>query len=1132
MRRPATNSNAPSVTRITPALYGSIAGLYLLLAASVHGASPIVPRPAAPFLIRDSAIVVGNGTSGPYFISGYFIVHGSETVIDLLRSDSLSRTDYTLDPNKGWIEFTSPLTHGDSVTVSFVRLAFVCPAESRALQPTAAGLVFSQILPVSEVVAGGFEPPTIAPASRARVPAPTSLQWRGYKSSSVSTSSGRSADWSQGLDLAVSGDLTQGLKLTAALSDRASGTSGRSGPDATRLGDLDKLYIEARSANFEGRWGSLAVTDASAGPTTRHATGLRMGWTTPASRTGVYAGYATGEVVRRALPVQVGDAGPYRLVEQAGITVVPGSISLTLDGNRLREGPESDYVFDPQLSTITFNPSVALASHPLVVVEFEKTLDSYRRFLAGGEWSWSDKRHALQLSTGGHWESDDPDRPVFGSLTDAQRHLLAQTPNDQVTVPAANYAGARRGDYRLDIRNNDDSAFVYVGPNNGDWRVIFNRVGAGLGRYRHLAESAYEFVGVGKGAYEPTASLGAPKTNAAVTQSIDVEARHFGRFEGLWSGSLHDANRLAANSTRLLSDHRLRWSLGEQGSNPTSSLSNASSISALRVDWRRVTARERRVAGIDDLPRFLNTWGIRSAVFDESRNDYQLSATTGKPGYLAIATDVGLLNTRTMQAWRLSVATSTHIWRSLTARLKLNQRSADGRGVDSAGRDWSALYETRLTFSPRRVQFEMGWRQDRLSNHTRCFEPAPDLAMARWLSLVWGHVTTEYRWEAIHDSSALSRRSRELSLSASIDNHPLQGRLTVARGQQSIGGGPFSPYYRGQLAERWQPGAGFTVDASIRLTRGHAGAQSEVYLPTAPGQGQYRLERGEYVPDLRGDYRRVLATADGTNEDTYDGEQRIACSWQPLTFGWRWKLESQIERRAQYDPGRFRPGVWILPWNSHQSAYLLNSRSDQRHRLRAAVQPDRHTELSAGLTSDRAQVRGAGLNDRHDQYQFTARRNFNNLAYIRGEISQENRRRDRSGSSGLSSRATTFSAAIGAAPAVGLSWSVEGRRRSEREANLDNSVGLWGLHPSLRSGMGPFCLSIETDATWVTSERPGSVLSALLAEGRPAGFSLTQFCELRVQLPGRIAIRSNLNADLRNDGPNRWRWELETTAAF
>ncbi|MBI5868738.1 MAG: hypothetical protein HZB43_10725 [candidate division Zixibacteria bacterium] len=814
-RRPTSCPKPPSAPKTIRTLSACLASLYLSLAVSAHGANPSVPKQTAPILLRDSTIVVGNGTIGPYFVSGYFIIIGSESV-RLCRTSrhnddpnaiaapgggfpspesgtTLQNTDYSLDANKGWIRFAQPVSAGDSVTVSFVRLAFVCPTELRATQPSATELTPGQIVPVSQILVDGFEPPSKASPYRSKLPNPTALQWRGYKSFSVSTSSGRSADWSQGLDLAVSGEITPGLKLTAALSDRATGTSAQSGPDATRLGDLDRLYIEANSTRFNGRWGNLAIVDAGSGSTTRHATGFKLGWTTPASRTAAYIGYASGELVRRTLPVQSGDAGPYRLINQAGIAVVPGSVALTVDGKRLREGAADDFVFDPQRNAITFNPSVVLGGHPQAVVEFEQTVDSYRRLMAGGEWALADRAGSVKFSTSAHWESDDPDRPMFGSLSETQRNLLAQTPNSEVTIPAANFAGVHRGDYRLDI-DSTDSIYVYVGPNNGDWRVSFKWVGAGQGRYRHLAESAYEYAGKGRGAYEPTATLGAPKTHADLTQSFDIGTRHLGRFDGIWSGNLDDANRLSAHSTRLLSDHRVRWSFGVQPSSLNDGAENTPNGGRLSLEWRRVSSAGHRTNQLDDLPRFLSAWGIRSALFDSSRNDYQLGWSTTKPGQLDIATEAGMLTAANLHAWRLSLASSNRIGRSLSANLKLNHRSVAGSGSYSAGHDQSTLYESRLILAPKPVQLEAGWRQDRLNNRSRRFEPAPDLAVVRWMKLARGPVSAQYRWETVHDSTLLTRRTRELSLSASTDyRNSSQGGLTLARGQQSLGNGSYSP---------------------------------------------------------------------------------------------------------------------------------------------------------------------------------------------------------------------------------------------------------------------------------------------------------------------------------------------------
>jgi hypothetical protein len=438
-----------------------------------------------------------------------------------------------------------------------------------------------------------------------------------------------------------------------------------------------------------------------------------------------------------------------------------------------------------------------------------------------------------------------------------------------------------------------------------------------------------------------------------------------------------------------------------------------------------------------------------------------------------------------------------------------------------------------MAFAPPAARLEWGWREDRLENPGRLFEPAPGMAAARWISLGRGRAVTEYRWENVCDSTATTRRTREWSVATSLDFHSAsRGRLTIARGVQAIANRSYSPYYRGQLTEHWQPAAAVSIDADWRLIHGSSGARREVYLPTSPGQGQYRLERGEYVPDAHGDYRRVLAQSDDLNRDTYDGEQRLSWSWRPDLGGWRWVFESQWERRAQYDPARFRPGVWLTPWTGRGLAILYGARSEQRDRVRITAQPDQFTEISADWVKNGAFVEGANQNQVLDQFRLSARRHFTKSLYLQGGVEQENRTRAAAGPAGISARATTMTATLGAAHSAGINWSVEGRRRAEYESVADNSVLLWGIRPLIHTVIGSLTILMETDCAWVLSQRPDRTLSALLAEGRPQGFSLTEFCELRIQLPGRITMKSRLDADLRQSGPDRWRWELETTAAF
>src|SRR3972149_499682 len=61
-------------------LVGCISSLSLFSALTARAGNPSAQPASIPSVIRDSALVIGNSTTGPYFLSGYFIVIGSEKV--------------------------------------------------------------------------------------------------------------------------------------------------------------------------------------------------------------------------------------------------------------------------------------------------------------------------------------------------------------------------------------------------------------------------------------------------------------------------------------------------------------------------------------------------------------------------------------------------------------------------------------------------------------------------------------------------------------------------------------------------------------------------------------------------------------------------------------------------------------------------------------------------------------------------------------------------------------------------------------------------------------------------------------------------------------------------------------------
>ena len=178
--------------------------------------------------------------------------------------------------------------------------------------------------------------------------------------------------------------------MRAAISDRYSdAASSRGYNSATRLGDLDRFYLETESQRFYGRFGQLALNTPLSGATARQATGATLRWRSGDHAVGGYVGRVASQPVRVRLATQSNVAGPYRLTDGGAGDVVPTSVSVTLDGRLLTEGDHADYTFDASNASITFGPQSIPPSGSVVIAEFERSQDDYRRTLAGTSWGWT-----------------------------------------------------------------------------------------------------------------------------------------------------------------------------------------------------------------------------------------------------------------------------------------------------------------------------------------------------------------------------------------------------------------------------------------------------------------------------------------------------------------------------------------------------------------------------------------------------------------------------------------------------------------------------------------------------------------------------------------------------------------------
>ncbi len=1091
---------------------------FVVSCAVAVACSLILPQPASatPAIITDTTIIVGANSAGPYFVSGFFIMSGSESVSTI----SNSPIAHTLDPNDGRITFARTLAPSDTVRVVFQRLGFALKTQwSRDVGPTE--LSTPGIIPVAYIA-----PAASSTTPLRSLPSPARLQWQGHKSFSVTASDGQSTDWSQGLELGVEGELVQGLHLSAALSDRQVGQGSRySANNGSRLGDLDRYYIEARSDRFQGRWGELRLDQS--GMASRRASGLQTRVRTNNHSLESFIARPQGETRRAEIALRDGVLGPYTLSgSSAHANIVDGSQTVWLDGVRLSEGTDADYTVDPARGTLTLSPRVTFSRQDQLIVEYEESLDDYRRTMAGGAWGWRSTDSTVIHSLSMAWEGDDPSQPLFGSLTNEQRDALGKSPNGTVHLPAAERVGYHDGDYSVDISADGDSVFTYAGPDQGDWDVRFRWVGVGNGSYRHLIDNVFEYAGAGAGQYAPTLILNAPVSEAVIDETLRIASRRLGNFALNWQGIGLDPNRFFAGSSRFHSNHSLGWA---------SSQMQSPSPNFAAVNW--VRQRERaatREFGLS-LARFSNDWRLRSDLLDDAYDSYSLASGATPAKWLTLASTAERFEHSRLRGWRGSSSAKVQPSHWLTLEQQFNQRWVQGGGANESR---STQFQTRAKAQAGSINAEIGWNTEDIDDEARLFTFETDANVGRWLSVSHNGFIARQEWRRVHDID-LNRdeRSNEFSLgiSAKLLGASSGSGLTALRGTRSISGAESQPYYGGRLNSTWSINSDLHVSANADLSHRTAGAQREVFIPTRPGQGDYRHERGEYIPDPHGDYRRVFVDDEEGGASAYDATRGIRVNWRPNWKGWRWTIDASRRVDARYSAPAFTPADWLIPWTEMATALMSGARLTLRDDHRLSVLPRAQSRITVLLAHEHQLFRTQAARRDDDQRIWRVesewREELSAKSYVAAGVQYHRRTRDGLLSTSIDSDARALLTTFGITPVQGVGVSVEARRRLDREFDNDGLLTLWGLRPSARVNLGALNGSVSTDFTWLDGDISG-YLSPLLSEGRPYGFSFTESLELRWQLPSRISFNARVHGDHRPNEPDRWRMHLESVATF
>ncbi|HWR83828.1 MAG TPA: hypothetical protein VN285_11050 [Candidatus Deferrimicrobium sp.] len=865
------------------------------------GASMVEAKTEMRFAGADIPQRISVGTGDIFYDSDSLWLNGR-----LLKRD----IDYLFDGRSGTIDLTR-LNHSptDTLVLSYEPLpAWMRRIYGRPL-PSVAAQGVDRSIPAS---------PAVGKAATLSHP---DITIAGAKSFQFSARSTGGSDFSQSLDLHVSGSLAPGITISGAVSDR--GYDPAYGTSNSRISELDKVNLSVKSSLVSAQIGDIAVSssfDRGATAVKRVAgAGIRL-------RTGRW--YVEGTAARPkgrfetfGLPGQDGVQGPYQIGAGSRVrSVVPGSEQVWLDGMLLERGADKDYTIDYPSGQITFSAAHAIDQRRRIEVDYEPAAADFRGEILATGAGVSAGDSAFYVAAEFVREGDDRDLPLRMELSSGDRDLLAAVGDSIELAVRSGVTPDSNGSYILIADSLPDSVFRFVGTGSGDFSVAFSSVGAGNGRYRYLGEGQYQFVGSGQGDYEPIVTLSVPQrtdyynSRAGVRvipgADVEVEYRQSVTDRNLFSNRDDDDNRATLLSTTV--GNAWQWHGQENRF-------------SLRGRWKEAAFKSRHRLFEADFSR---TYLLPdSAAFgDADEHLYEFDLSVSPVALATVSPFVSLLEyvgrfrslsggvrTRVNPHRRLTTSVG---WRETTAK-DMNTRS--NRNGESRNLTAAAAWQV-LSSATMRSGFEFDRRENDYTGERR------------------GTRYSRYTWET-------DGRSEKLNIEHYLEDtlqDSWQPRLTRSRvsasSQRTLGNLASTaavsyqwlrlPQGRdGNLLARlylhyYNASRRLDLSTSYSLSDETRHARGVIYLQVDPGQGSYAYENGEYVPDPDGGFVRV--------EEILSTQSRVSRAEKSFRierdFGTAMVRLNSALREELLEDGR-RTLWWVVPFVSDDAQpYLFYTR--------------------------------------------------------------------------------------------------------------------------------------------------------------------------------------------------------------
>ncbi len=863
----------------------------------------------------DTFITRIDTTSDSLKLPHHFLVPRSERIyrnsFKLLRG-----VHYRVNARKGNLYFSSPLSASDSLTVIYQKYPFPLISEyshrelrqvskkdtSDSLSGSGERVISTRLLDEIDSFSGN-------------------LDRSGSIVRGIEIGNNRDLTLNSGLNLQLSGYITQDVQLVAALTDESTPIQPEGNTQTLR--EVDKVFVKINSPHIGGTLGdfNLNYQNSLFGNVSRKLQGITANGSISGHQQQLTYATSTGTFNTNQFLGQEGNQGPYQLVGKNGereIIVLAGTEEVFVNGERQIRGENNDYIIDYSLGQITFTNKRLITSEDRIEVDFEfaNNFQRYGKSFVGFSTSNPSPGSNLQYDVRLFREWDDTNNLLEDSapLSDEEK-LALETAGDnpfQAGVSGANFLGDGEGNYvKRDTVIGGDSLnyYLYSGRGQGDYSVRFSGVGQGNGSYVKERIGVYRFVGPNRGSYLPIrlVPLAGDKKFADARLSyrfgqhfsLNTEAAVSNFDQNIFSG-LHDDD----NSGQA-------YNIGANYKNEKTRLFGKS-IGALnwQVDFRQ---RQEQFEPLDRQfqPEYNYRWNLSST---ELLGDQQILESTLRyrptnfvrlnfdGGWIQRGTDISSGRGRA----ELSMQDSTWLkgnayWEQVASESSFGTSEWQRFGGQLGKQIWKVFSSVKLRREDRQVKNQMGG-----VTGFRFTEASAGLKLFSLFGMEW-NFDSNYRLDHLYDPN---REGERLKLSTAAthklamnirESQRWQGRVSFAYRNKD-----FQPFFeklpRDSMAV-YQTDPQFqdttwgdrqshlanlelqyrneerTIDSrwEYQVASELQAMQEKVFLEVGENRGNYRFdeELQEYVPDSQGDFFLIVVPT-----GNFESVTNIEASWQ------------------------------------------------------------------------------------------------------------------------------------------------------------------------------------------------------------------------------------------------------------